>query len=147
MSPKHLFAIALCLAIAAFIAVPAHQAAAAPASQHPGVVHVVQYGETLFAIGRAYGVSPWAIAQANGLINPNYIRAGQILVIPRAPKPSYGPPHHGPGGPGCYVVMPGDTLFRIGARFGVSPWAIARANGLCNPNYIRAGQCLVIPRW
>jgi len=38
--------------------------------------------------------------------------------------------------------MPGDTLFAISRRTGVSPWAIAQLNALANPNYIRAGQCL-----
>ena len=47
-----------------------------------GPYHVVRYGETLFSIGRRYGVNPWAIARANGLWNPNYIRAGQTLYIP-----------------------------------------------------------------
>ena len=47
-----------------------------------GPYYVVRYGDTLFSIGRRYGVNPWAIARANGLWNPNYIRAGQTLYIP-----------------------------------------------------------------
>ena len=54
--------------------------AAPPASG--GSYHRVRYGETLFSIGRLYGVSPYSIAQANGLSNPNYIYAGQVLHIP-----------------------------------------------------------------
>jgi LysM repeat protein len=45
-------------------------------------IHVVAYGETLLSIARWYGVNPWAIAQANGIWNLNYIYAGQRLVIP-----------------------------------------------------------------
>jgi len=50
----------------------------------PGAVvyHYVRYGETLASIGRLYGVSPYAIARANGLANPNCIYAGQVLLIP-----------------------------------------------------------------
>ena len=44
-----------------------------------------------------------------------------------------------------YVVRPGDTLDAIAWRYGVSTWAIARANGLWNPNLIYVGQLLVIP--
>jgi LysM repeat protein len=44
--------------------------------------HIVAYGETLLSISRLYGVSPWSIAQANGIWNLNYIYAGQRLVIP-----------------------------------------------------------------
>ena len=62
--------------------------------------HVVRPGETLFAIGRIYGVNPYAIAQANALPNPNYIQIGQVLCIPGsggsiwippAPQPRYPP--------------------------------------------------------
>lgn len=45
-------------------------------------VHIVRWGETLSSISRWYGVSPWSIAQANGIYNMNYIYAGQRLYIP-----------------------------------------------------------------
>jgi LysM repeat protein len=45
-------------------------------------IHIVAYGETLLSIARWYGVSPWSIAQANGIWNLNCIYAGQRLVIP-----------------------------------------------------------------
>ena len=54
---------------------------AAPPAYGP-VYHYVRYGETLFSIGRLYGVNPYAIAHANGLPNPNRIYAGQVLLIP-----------------------------------------------------------------
>lgn len=54
--------------------------AAPPASG--GCYHRVSYGETLFSIGRRYGVNPYAIARTNSLYNPNYIYAGQVLCIP-----------------------------------------------------------------
>ncbi len=44
--------------------------------------HVVQPGETLFAIGRLYGVSPDAIIAANNLANPNLLQPGDTLTIP-----------------------------------------------------------------
>jgi len=47
-----------------------------------GTVHTVQSGETLYRIALNYGTSVWAIAQANGIVNPNYIYAGQRLAIP-----------------------------------------------------------------
>jgi hypothetical protein len=49
-------------------------------------------------------------------------------------------------GPGTYYwVRYGDTLYRISARFGVAPAAIAQANGIHNWNKIYAGQRLWIP--
>ena len=42
----------------------------------------VQWGDTLWGIGRMFGTSAYAIASANGLWNMNYIYAGQTLYIP-----------------------------------------------------------------
>ena len=44
-----------------------------------------------------------------------------------------------------YVVQPGDNLYRIGLKFGLSVDAIAKANGIVNPNFVYVGQKLVIP--
>lgn len=44
-----------------------------------------------------------------------------------------------------YTVMPGDTLAKIAARFGVSVRAIVVANNIANPDFIYAGQVLLIP--
>jgi LysM repeat protein len=45
----------------------------------------------------------------------------------------------------AYVVRPGDTLGSIAARYGVSASALARANGISNPDRIYIGQNLNIP--
>ncbi|MDD4586935.1 MAG: glycosyl hydrolase family 18 protein [Heliobacteriaceae bacterium] len=44
-----------------------------------------------------------------------------------------------------YVVQPGDTLWLIARRFGVSVAGIVMANGLPNPNRLVPGLALVIP--
>jgi LysM repeat protein len=44
--------------------------------------HIVQSGETMFCIARAYGVLPAAIAQANGVSQNLVILPGQVLRIP-----------------------------------------------------------------
>ncbi len=44
--------------------------------------YCVRYGDTLYSIARRYGTSAWAIAQANGIYNPNWIQAGSCLTIP-----------------------------------------------------------------
>lgn len=44
-----------------------------------------------------------------------------------------------------YMVKPGDTLSRIGARLGVDWRELARINGIANPNLIYPGQVLQMP--
>lgn len=46
---------------------------------------------------------------------------------------------------GTHVVRAGETLNSIAAAHGVSASALARANGITNPNLIKIGQRLVIP--
>ncbi|MGQ9501560.1 MAG: LysM peptidoglycan-binding domain-containing protein [Anaerolineae bacterium] len=103
--------------------------------------YVVQRGDTLYSIARRFGVSIWQLASLNNIPNINLIYVGQVLTIP-APGPT--PPGPGPM-PTQYVVQFGDTLFSIARRFGVSLWQLASYNNIPNPNYIRAGQVLLIP--
>lgn len=44
-----------------------------------------------------------------------------------------------------YYVLPGDNLFRIATRFGVTIQDISVANGITNPALIYVGQRLIIP--
>ena len=98
--------------------------------------YVVKRGETLFSIERYYHVSPWDIAAANQLLNPNHIYAGQRLLIPQG---------HGTGCGTYYTVQRGDTLTAIGYCYGINIWRLAQVNGIYNLNYIWAGQRLYIP--
>jgi len=48
---------------------------------------VVEPGENLFGIALQYGVTVEELAALNGIANPSYIRAGQVLLIPRTSGP------------------------------------------------------------
>jgi LysM repeat protein len=117
--------------------------------------HTVRAGETLYCIGRAYGVDPFAIASHNGIVNPNRISVGMVLAIPNVPKslpPGRACPRQfGDGTPppsDCrwyHNVVRGENLYRISLHYGVSMYTIAQANGISNLNLIYAGQTLCIP--
>ncbi len=68
------------------------------ATSTKAVIHVVQAGQTLWRIARAYGVSEDAIAEANSLGDHTQIRVGQGLRIPGATQVLDVPPAPGLAG-------------------------------------------------
>lgn len=127
--------------------------------------HIVRAGETLYCIGRAYTVSPWAIATTNGLYPPYRLYVGQVLTIPNVPWTNIPagpvcarqfpgtppPPTPGPTPPppvGCraiYTVIAGDTLLKISRAYNVNVFTLAARNNIYNLNLIYIGQKLCIP--
>ncbi|HEC36178.1 MAG TPA: LysM peptidoglycan-binding domain-containing protein, partial [Anaerolineae bacterium] len=117
-------------------AAPAHAAALNEGS----VIHVVEWGETLFSIARRYEVSVDAICAANGISDPTRIYAGQRLVIPTSNVPV------APAAAGAtHIVQPGENLYRIALQYGTTVTALAELNHIYNPGHIVASQTLVIP--
>ncbi len=75
---------------------------AKPTAQPPAGVYIVKVGDTLYSIARQYGTTAWAIAQANGIYNLNYIYVGQRLRIPGAAPVTPPPPQPQPSGSGVW---------------------------------------------
>lgn len=100
--------------------------------------HRVRSGESLYTIGKRYGVSVDRLKAANGL-RRNTIRVGQELVIPARSSggaaASEGKVHR---------VRSGDTLSEIARRYGTTVSRLRSANGLTS-NRLRIGQELKIP--
>lgn len=108
----------------------------------PGTMtsYVVQPGDTLGRLAVRFNTTTTTLARLNGITNPNIIRIGQRLLIPTGTVPV--PPAPAPS---TYVVLPGDTLFRIALRFRISIASLVQANGISDPNLIFVGQTLIIP--
>src|SRR5512144_751927 len=51
-----------------------------------GTYHVVRRGETLYRIGKAYGLTYEELAKANDIDDPSRIEVGQRLIIPGAKR-------------------------------------------------------------
>lgn len=105
------------------------------------MAHTIRPGETLSGIAARYGTTVAALARANNIANPNLIIAGRSLNIPGR-SDSFAAPS---GGSRQHVIRSGETLSGIAARYGTSVAALARTNGISNPNLIIAGRTLTIP--
>ncbi len=117
-----------------------------PAASGESIVHTVQPGESLSSIARRYGTTWQAIAQANGLVNPNQIYAGQQLKI--GVSSSDGGTTG--GSTGCrlrHTVKQGEWVWQIARTYGADPYDILAANGLSvqTANTIYPGTVLCIP--
>lgn len=117
----------------------------------------VERGDTLYQLSRRHGVSVAALRDANNLTG-NIIRPGQTLVLPsrggyRAPRTAYKSPALAltapltrtpvAGGGGRVVtVVPGDSLYAISRRTGVSVSRIKQLNGITDVRRLRPGMQL-----
>lgn len=103
------------------------------------VTHTVQPGETLLEIAVRYNVAVVVLVETNRIADPNLIFAGQTLIIPAAETAvSANAPH-------LHIVQPGQTMSGIAVYYGVSLAALTAINAIPHPDYIQAGQRLIIP--
>jgi murein DD-endopeptidase MepM/ murein hydrolase activator NlpD len=117
----------------------------------------VERGDTLYQLSRRHGVSVAALRDANNLTG-NIIRPGQTLVLPsrggyraprtaaRAPAPRLTAPLTrtpvAGGGGRVVTVVPGDSLYAISRRTGVSVSRIKQLNGITDARRLRPGMQL-----
>lgn len=109
---------------------------------------VIQKGQTLWGIAEQYtgnGQNYKAIAQLNGIADPNKIFAGDHLKIQvggtttakpataTAPKPAAAK---------TYTIKKGDTLTSIAKANGTTVSALQSKNGIKNANLIKVGQVI-----
>ena len=117
------------------------------ASKKRYLIYRVRKGDTLEKIGKRFGVSWREIKRINGL-RTNTIRVGQKLKIPRRSytrsKKARRIYRRRDVVYITYRVRRGDSLQKIGKRFGVSWREIKRVNRL-RSDLIRVGQKLKIP--
>ncbi len=129
-------------------------------SSDANTVVVVAPGETVYSIARRHGVAPAAILQANNLTLTSVVRPGQRLVVPRhGGAPMGAPPTMqaarpaavasarptAAGSSGVHVVAPGENLFRISRRYGLSVADVASANNIQSSATLKVGERIVIP--
>ena len=112
--------------------------------------HVVRAGEGFYAIAARYHVPPTALARRNGLRLASVLVPGQRLRLPPGARsaraaPAGARPARGVASGGVHVVRPGEGFFSIAAHWSVSPWNLARGNGLALTSVLMPGQRLRLP--
>ncbi|HLZ09912.1 MAG TPA: LysM peptidoglycan-binding domain-containing protein [Chloroflexota bacterium] len=103
-------------------------------------LYLVQPGDTLSDIASSFNIDQNALAQWNGITDPNSLIQGQTLRL-TAPAASATVV----AADAAYRVKLGDTLLDLSAQFGVPVEELAAANNLSDPYVIVEGQALVIP--
>lgn len=129
--------------IAALVAMIAGITLAVPAAATDRVV-IVQPGDTLSEIALANGVSVALLRELNGIADPNRIFAGQRLRLTGTTTAAT-PAASATPGAATHLVVSGENLTGIARRYGSTIAAIAKANALANPSFLRVGQRLTIP--
>ena len=105
---------------------------ATPAVAADPLVHIVEKGETFYAIARRYDVSVETLMKSNGVEDAGRLFVGMKLTIPL--KQSIVD----------YVVKKGDTLYGIAKAHGASVNDIVKASSMTSTT-IKIGQKLRIP--
>ena len=127
------------LRLARTIGAPLLLAALVTAGSPGWGLYTIKQGDTLSDIAARYHTTVAKLVEVNRLPgNGNLIIAGNSLKVPGAGGASA-------SGKRTHLVVSGDTLSGIAAKYGVSQDAIASANRLPSSNIVLLGATLVIP--
>lgn len=112
----------------------------------------VQVGDSMESLAAGYGTTAQVLMQANCL-NSNQVMPGMVLYVPpivpaeqvvaptSVPTTRCGPPRNWVQ----IVIQPGDTLYELGKKYGVTVGELQAANCLGSSIDIKAGQKLYVP--
>jgi len=114
--------------------------------------YVVQYGDTLSALSRHYGVSLNLIEQYNPGILNRYLKIGETVVIPAyQERQPYSParPAASPSASlvfeGTHIVKKGETLWSLALAYEIDPEVLAEANNMKLNQILNEGKVLKVP--
>ncbi|HVF20128.1 MAG TPA: LysM peptidoglycan-binding domain-containing protein [Mycobacteriales bacterium] len=113
------------------------------ASASAGVIRV-RRGDTLSELARKHGTTVAALRELNRLGGNNLIVEGQTLRVSRVPVVAKATRPVARWVEVTHVVVPGDSLIKIAARYRQTPEGIAKRNRLPRSRIVRLGQRLVV---
>lgn len=122
------------------------------------ITHRIKAGETLYSIARDYNIPVTTIREDNPMINPQFLKVGESLWIRRSDMGSssekqaqeemdaYAKALNDAVDDGFdyYVVKPGETIYSLSRRFGISEKDFVANNDVANG--LKAGAVIRIPQ-
>lgn len=93
------------------LTIPGGGASGSSGGSQSGSVYTVRRGDTLAAIAARYGTTAWAVANANGLSNANYIYPGQQLRIPAGGSGASAPAAPATGGKRIVIDLSAQRMY------------------------------------
>lgn len=119
----------------------------ANAQENGLIIHTVNKGQTLYSISKLYGTTVEEIIR----INPeskNALSVGQQLRIPRSGNEDASDAviNRSDDGRIYHTIKSGETLYRLGKLYGITPLEICDANPGLSTNNFRVGETIQIPR-
>ena len=103
--------------------------------------YTIKPGDTIYKLAMTYNTTVEAILALNPGLDPDNLRIGQVICIPRETPP----PPRCPIGTFAYVIKPGDTIYKLAQTYNTTVAAIMAANPGLDPNNLQVGQVICIP--
>lgn len=107
--------------------------------------YVVKKGDTIYGIARKFHIKPNDIMRTNGIDKDTTLRIGQSLEIPCSrTNISQAIIQEKENGGKEYIVVAGDSLYKISRKYGISVKELRDNNNLSSDT-LRVGQKLMLP--
>lgn len=108
-------------------------------SENGRVVHVVQQGQTAWAIAAVYGVDLDEMLRINNLVRPVVLKPGDEVIVKlgegESPPPTPTPPTE-------YTIQEGQTIWEVAVTHGLTVDQLLGFNGLTREDVIAPGTVL-----
>lgn len=112
------------------------------------IVHIIEKGDTLYALSKKYNTPIDSILKKNNLSDPSKIKIGQKIIIPVESSAKNDKKTNAKTGSEeiTHVIQKGDTLYALAKKFGIKFSDLLKLNGINEKTPLKIGQILKIPQ-
>ena len=110
------------------------------------IVHIIEKGDTLYALSKKYNTPIDSILKKNNLSDPSKIKIGQKIIIPVENSAKDDKKTKTNSDTLTHVVQKGDTLYALAKKFGIKFSDLLKLNGINEKTPLKIGQILKIPQ-